>query len=99
MTFWPSRNLSAPSTTILSPTFEPGSDGDAFALDGAERDGRDFGGAVGLHDVDKRALLAALDRGGRQGDDVVHGVDPHADVDELIGEQRFVVVWEIRRAT
>ena len=47
-------------------------------------------------DVDEGALLAALDGGGRDDRGPVQDVEEHRGVDELVGEERLVVVLEDR---
>ena len=51
---------------------------------------------VGLHQVDEGAARAALDRGDRHDDRRVLHVEQQVHVDELIGEERAVVVLEDR---
>ncbi len=71
-------------------------DRDAVALGHAQRDGAQRDVAVGADHVDEGALRAALDGRARQDHLVVQRVDAHAHVDELVGEQRRVLVGELR---
>ena len=90
----PSRRRSTPSITTWSPTSRPLVTGDLLAVGDAGLDDADRDRVVGLDQIDEGARLAALDRGDRHDGGVLHRVDQQADIDELVGEQRLVLVVE-----
>src|SRR6185312_13722849 len=55
-------------------------DGDLLAVGRAGFDQADGDGVVGLHEIDEGAGLAALDRGDRDGDGVLHRVGEQTDI-------------------
>src|SRR5712692_4262161 len=69
---------------------------DALAFGGTQLHGALGHGLVRPHDVDEKALRAALHGSGGNDDDVAQRIELHAHVDELVRKQRAVVIRELR---
>ena len=68
---------------------------DIVAVGLAEFQHAHAGLAVGADDIGVIARRAMLHGGGRRGDGVLQGVDQQADIDELVGKQRLVLIVEL----
>ena len=90
----PSRRRSTPSITTWSPTSRPLVTAIFSPSVTPVSTDPDRDRVVGLHQIDEGARLAALDGGDRHDGGVLHRVREQADIDELVGEQRLVLVVE-----
>src|SRR5437867_3977326 len=74
--------------------FQTASGDDGRAFGERDRDRPRLDALIGLDDVDVRPLCAALHGGGGNRKRVMQNVDLQPGVDELVGEERTVVVVE-----